>query len=699
MAGESRRLFADDPAPQLFETPDSELKANYARAYEAYQADPATTQYQTAVSQLRNSLFNDPEREARRQRVLETTGQAVLDDDAGTLESTEREAAYRDSLELLRSRGRLAEFFAAPGAAAVAHDDVGALARLSDLYETGIAGFGKGAFALREYTELGQRRLRGETLSPHDMLRLRALEAELGTEYGRGKLADLIAGNTAEISGQMLSMIPSAAATAAVAGGAAALTGPLAPALVPLAAGVGFQSEMARQAYLMESGSAYNEYLDIANSNGETLDPEVARGAAMVTGLINAGLEFLGFSYVARGLGLTQAVNRFVRSGVRQVLVKPTVRAALIGAAKSVAKTWTVETATEVVQEWVQMGGAEIAKAIDSRDFAPLTTDEFIERSADILIKVGTGMLPIAAVGPVTRIHTDIRAAQNAERTEAFFTALGTGVADSKLLQRAPSRFREFVAKATKDGPKESVYVEAARFQEYFQTAGVDINELAEEMPSLKGQMDEFGTGGDLVIPMAEFATTIAPTEHLAALQPHLRLRAEDPSFAESREAVERLQADFRQMSEAATNNLDPVPEAQESAYRLLYTQMRDRLGFDAATSEGYAQFLTAWFETQYGDQAAQKVREQIRFESGIAPTPPTGPSPGAAPATTSGGESFDIGWGTPSLEAMQSMSFDEDVLLPDGATATITRTGDVVYTQSAQRQEALSMLLNCLSS
>jgi hypothetical protein len=64
------------------------------------------------------------------------------------------------------------------------------------------------------------------------------------------------------------------------------------------------------------------------------------------------------------------------------------------------------------------------------------------------------------------------RSAKQAEARETTIKELATGSANSVLRNRMPDAFREFVARATENGPVENVYVPASEWVEYFQGAG-----------------------------------------------------------------------------------------------------------------------------------------------------------------------------------------------------------------------------------
>jgi hypothetical protein len=119
-------------------------------------------------------------------------------------------------------------------------------------------------------------------------------------------------------------------------------------------------------------------------------------------------------------------------------------------------------------------------------------------------------------------------------QNEAFFKTLAEGSTNSKLRERLPDRFKELVAKYTEDGPVQNVFVPADKFSEYFQSVGIDPIAAADEAGATNFK-EALATGGDVVIPMADFATHIAPTDHLQGLMQDLRLRQDEMTSREAK--------------------------------------------------------------------------------------------------------------------------------------------------------------------
>ena len=133
-----------------------------------------------------------------------------------------------------------------------------------------------------------------------------------------------------------------------------------------------------------------------------------------------------------------------------------------------------------------------------------------------------------------------------AERDAKAITQLTDLVKQSKLAQRDPVAFEAFVKQAAQDGPVQDVYINAQTFAQAAQAAGLTEQQLPE---GVRTQLAEaLATGGDVRIPIEEFASQIAPTEYAQSLIDHIKVdplgmsRAEAQVFMQTQ--VEDMQAD-----------------------------------------------------------------------------------------------------------------------------------------------------------
>ena len=114
----------------------------------------------------------------------------------------------------------------------------------------------------------------------------------------------------------------------------------------------------------IEGGMAYDEFLQVKDEAGQSIDPDVARGAAMMVGIINGGLELVPLEKLVKTVpGIEKFTGMMTKEGMKKALRYPGVRDALGKVAKNYAQLIFAEGSTEAAQEAFTIVGGEIAKA------------------------------------------------------------------------------------------------------------------------------------------------------------------------------------------------------------------------------------------------------------------------------------------------------------------------------------------------
>ena len=160
------------------------------------------------------------------------------------------------------------------------------------------------------------------------------------------------------------------------------------------------------------------------------------------------------------------------------------------------------------------------------------TLDEFIAERPDAAIQ--TAIATLVAGGGQIAIMQAVGAQRRAE-TQAVFDALHQAGEGSDLREKLPEKYREFVARATKDGPVANVFIPAEKFTTYFQAMGIDPMQAAADL-NAENYSEALAAKSDVMIPTADFATLIAGTDHYAGLSQDLRLHQGDLTAREAAE-------------------------------------------------------------------------------------------------------------------------------------------------------------------
>ncbi len=223
---------------------------------------------------------------------------------------------------------------------------------------------------------------------------------------------------------------------------------------------------------------------------------------------------------------------------------------------------------------------------------------------ADLLyegaVGAGTGLFFSgggAAINTVFGKYTQSRQAK--QRVEAF-QALSDATAASKLKERNPRLFRDFVERATTNGPVQEVGIPAERFAEYFQSQGIDPMQMAEDLGVGNQYSEATLAGTDLTIPIATFTEKLAGSEHFAGLQEDLRIGENAMTAREAREFDQNMVQEFdqaiREASETETEyqaNLQAVEAIRDDLKAQIIALNHKALGSKQA--ETTAALYTAW--------------------------------------------------------------------------------------------------------
>jgi len=229
--------------------------------------------------------------------------------------------------------------------------------------------------------------------------------------------------------------------------------------------------------------------------------------------------------------------------------------------------------------------------------------------------------------------------AQAAQQQADFLENLAALVQADKLAQRDPETFEQFIEAAAQDGPVSHVYIEADALMQ----SGL-ADQLAQVSPAIAEQLPAaVQLGGQIAIPIAEYAARIAPTQHASALMDHLKT---DPEGFTRQQAQAVLQdAD----AELAVAQAHAFTEAQmDEAFKASAQTVRDALKaqLDAAdrftpqVNDAYAAMVSnayavqaarlgmtpeALFEQYPVSVVAQPVVQGQQLAQSLAAQPPTG--------------------------------------------------------------------------
>ncbi|KAG0013820.1 hypothetical protein BGZ81_000822, partial [Podila clonocystis] len=120
--------------------------------------------------------------------------------------------------------------------------------------------------------------------------------------------------------------------------------------------------------------------------------------------------------------------------------------------------------------------------------------------------------------------------------------------AASKVRQRDPDAFNQFIDQARTDSPLQQVYIDADALMQALAQAQMDSKAFASLLPEVAGQLPEAQiTGGMVRIPLHDLATHVAGTDLEPFLLPHLRTDPEGMMSYEAQAFVQKHPDQFEQ--------------------------------------------------------------------------------------------------------------------------------------------------------
>jgi hypothetical protein len=348
---------------------------------------------------------------------------------------------------------------------------------------------------------------------------------------------------------------------------------------------------------------------------------EIATERAHNSGRLTPSPEDMAF-----GASASVAVTALDRLGLDKML------APLKGGGGVMGKVVT-GTLTEAATEGVQEGIEYIAETAGTKK--PFNTDEMLDRMAAGAVGgggFGAALTSVSAAGAKVieiKAKRDAAAIEKAEKTKESAETIGDSIKASKLRERSPEKFKEYIETVTKDGDVENVYIPVEKFDEYFQQEDIEFDQLLDEMPAIGEQIEQARErGGDIVIPIADYASIIAPTEHHEGLINDIKFNSTDLTPREAAEMQENMGEVMQEYMEIERERVDNQAEEQ-SAFDNINESLSSHLkeqGESSAIAEKEAALVAHFFTTmeKYGVNAVEEFEKrgiEVKFPQPEAAT------------------------------------------------------------------------------
>ncbi len=395
---------------------------------------------------------------------------------------------------------------------------------------------------------------------------------------------------TMKTIGQMLAVSGDTAAKGAALGmGAGALgLGALALAGAPVAvpASLGALGLMTMSGAVMETSKEVEGGLAYKDMREAGIDDEVARRLSGTVGFVNGSLEAIGDAVLTKFggklLGITgfkQMFGQKVKEKTIEALKKPTFRAAAVDVAKAFTTGLATEVGVEELQEISNIVAEEAAKKLTKDvQFDSITSDEVMDRLADIGIETIKGVWALGLAGGAVGMTRHISKIKTAQRNQEFFENLNQIAPEITARETAPGVVSEAVQNQAESAGKPTIYVDGEMFAQTMQEKNVRLEDLKKINPELGNAIQKaVASGGDVEISTGDYAAHIAGTPFGEALTQHLRFNPDELSAYEAKKA-RKLVSDWvgqndwdlstEEGREAATKEINQaVNQVQKSKY------------------------------------------------------------------------------------------------------------------------------------
>lgn len=356
------------------------------------------------------------------------------------------------------------------------------------------------------------------------------------------------------------------------------------PALATAGAVLGWRYGAGIEAGMMEGGLAYLDFEKIKDDEGNLLNQTTARGAALIVGGINGSLEGISFGVLQKTI---PGLRNLSRNGVKQLLKSPTSRAAFLRAARTVGEASATEGTTEFMQELVKIAGQELLQMKQDKTLGSASAGDVLNRvfspenlaamkeSAAVGAKVGGG---ISTVGATVDAVSDAKEIREAKARGVAYGNIGNIVANTEMAAALPDQTREVLQRMAEEGNTDTAFVPVESWNSYWESQGVDPQKMAFEIlgeENVELYTEAVDTGGNIAMPMSNYATLLAPTEHNVFFQREIKPAPDKMNAREAEEQEQQLDELDKQAQEQEAKTdiefqeIDPTLSKEEIAEQI----------------------------------------------------------------------------------------------------------------------------------
>lgn len=356
---------------------------------------------------------------------------------------------------------------------------------------------------------------------------------------------------------------------------------------------IGFNADMAQVA----AGNAYLKMGQMRGADGQPLSEAGKQFGAIFTGAATYAIGKYAGAAESKILGSN--AEKIAQQAIEQAVQTPTFARAAASFAGKTAVGAGAGAAVMTSMEASAILGEQIAKTMSSGDFGT-DPQELISRLSDAALNGALTLGALHATMGGLGLYGDMRAASRAQAQAAMFKNILDGSAESKTRQRDLDTFQQFMQAQTDGSPVEDLHVPAAKVRELYQGMAIDPANLEPGkdplfgfVPDMAKQLAEAqSTGGDVVIPTADFVTHLAGSPIAEKLLPDIRVGADAMSVNEAKAFQDNYNERIKQAIDDAAGTTKEPDSAQQIADDVRQRAMA--AGRPAAEASRYGQIFAS---------------------------------------------------------------------------------------------------------
>ena len=384
---------------------------------------------------------------------------------------------------------------------------------------------------------------------------------------------------------------------------------------------IGMRAASALAAADLESSLAFDEYQEIKDRDGNQVDMDTARGAAILVGIVNGSLEMVGLSAITRTV---PGLSNLTRGGAKRLLREATKSAAFRSYAKAVGMAVAGEGVTEGLQELMTTAGKELLelhnddrlKGMDTEDIlGQIFSNENLKRYAEAAKKgaqAGGGITVVTG-----GVQTGVNLQQQRKKRQQFeeeFEAFNELARESKIKNENPDQMGDIIDDVMKDGDN-TAYVDPSKFEEYFQSQEINPNEAADGImgdgaAELAAAKEE---GRDMQIPISSYINNVAGGEHGEFFQSETKFSPDENTLEETDQTLQEIETQEKEEAKRVTKEEKALNKLEEK----LEKQLRET-GHTGQLKKGNLAIAKALIHTAATRSGIPIEKFMERFELGL---------------------------------------------------------------------------------